>query len=179
MEADLQAEQRFTLSAGKADEALDKAGFTQQALSAADAMHRVASGILREAADREDAVQQALQKAWEKRHTLREPAYFDTWLIRILINECNSILRVKKRVIPMDRLPETAQEGMPDITVRDAVMRLPKKQRLCVLLHYIEGWPTDKVARALKVPASTVRGRLYQARQALRLTLGEGEADEN
>lgn len=169
----MQAEQRFTLSAGKADEALDKAGFTQQALSAADAMHRVASGILREAADREDAVQQALQKAWEKRHTLREPAYFDTWLIRILINECNSILRVKKRVIPMDRLPETAQEGMPDITVRDAVMRL------CVLLHYIEGWPTDKVARALKVPASTVRGRLYQARQALRLTLGEGEADEN
>ena len=100
------------LSAGMADEALDKAGFPQQALSAADAMHRVASGILREAADREDAVQQALQKAWEKRHTLREPAYFDTWLIRILINECNSILRVKKRVIPMDRLPETAQEGM-------------------------------------------------------------------
>lgn len=159
---------------------MDKASFTQQAMHAADAMHRVARGSLRNAADQEDAIQQALLKAWEKRHTLREPAYFDTWLIRILINECRSILRAKRRVIPMEHLPEdTSTQKMPEFLVRDAVMRLPQKQRLCVLLHYIEGWPTDKVARALKVPASTVRGRLYQARQALRLTLGEGEADEN
>ena len=175
MEADLQAEQRFTLSAGKADEALDKAGFTQQALSAADAMHRVASGILREAADREDAVQQALHKAWEKRHTLRDEQLFTTWLIRILINECNSLLRRNARLIPMERLPETPTPAH-NMDARDLVDRLPEKQRLCVILHYLEGWPVKDVALALKVPQATVRGRLMQARKALKLEFTKEEA---
>jgi len=156
----------------------DKAFFTQRVGERAGMLYRVACGYLMGEADRQDAVQQALLRAWERRHTLRNPAAFDSWVVRIVINECRNIQRAQARVIPVAQLPEDGRED-PDRWVRDAVDTLPEGQRLCVLLHYIEGWPTDKVARALKVPASTVRGRLYQARQALRLTLGEGEADEN
>lgn len=61
-------------------------------------MYHVACGLLHSDADRQDAMQQALLKAWEKRHSLKNEGFFKTWLIRILINECKNILRVQKRV---------------------------------------------------------------------------------
>ena len=47
--------------------------------------------------DREDAVQEALVRAWEKRDTLRDERYMQTWLIRILLNVCNGIHRKRRR----------------------------------------------------------------------------------
>lgn len=137
-------------------------------------MYRVACGLLRSDADRQDAMQSALLKAWEKRHTLRDEQLFTTWLIRILINECNSLLRRNARLIPMERLPETPPPAH-NMDARDLVDRLPEKQRLCVILHYMEGWPVKDVAMALKVPQATVRGRLMQARKALKLELTREE----
>ena len=47
--------------------------------------------------DREDAVQEALVRAWEKRDTLCDERYMQTWLIRILLNVCNGIHRKRRR----------------------------------------------------------------------------------
>lgn len=153
---------------------LDKAAFAEKARQLQGPMYRVACGILRNEADRQDALQTALQKAWEKRRSLQQEALFDTWLIRILINECKSIIRRQKWMLPMAFLPEARSEA-PDLSVRDAVERLPEKQRVCVMLHYLEGMPTDEIARLLNIPAATVRGRLHNARQRLRLALSEEE----
>lgn len=137
-------------------------------------MYRVACGMLRNEADRQDAMQAALQSAWEKRHALRDTALFDTWLIRILINACHAIHRKQRRLIPMERLPEQGQEAK-DLSVIDAVERLPYKQRICVMLHYLEGLPTGDIARLLRIPPSTVRSRLSSARKTLQLALSEEE----
>ncbi len=153
---------------------LDKAFFERAVQELASVMYRVACGLLRNDADRKDAMQSALLKAWEKRRSLRDEALFTTWLMRILINECKILLR-KQRAIPMERLPEPAVPAY-DMEVRDLVDRLPEKQRLCVILHYMEGWQVKQVAAALNVPAATVRGRLMQARKALKLELMEEEA---
>ncbi len=148
--------------------------FAQRALALESTMYRVACGMLRTEADRQDAMQQALLRAWEKRHTLRDPQLFDAWMIRILVNECKSIYRRQARVTPVAQLPETPVQG-PDIDVADALSRLPWKQRICVTLHYLEGLPTDAIAVLLRIPGSTVRSRLARARQLLRLELEEGD----
>ena len=153
---------------------LDQPAFARKALEMEGVMYRVACGMLRNDADRHDAMQQALLKAWEKRHTLRDEALFDTWLIRILINACKGICRKQRRMIPMEQLPETPASP-PDLSVTDAVERLPEKQRVVVMLHYLEGLPTEEIARLLRIPGSTVRGRLSSARQSLRLQLSEEE----
>ncbi|QZT34673.1 hypothetical protein HUR95_04865 [Caldalkalibacillus thermarum TA2.A1] len=44
--------------------------------------------MLRSADKTDDAIQEAILKAYQSLHDLREPRYFKTWLIRILINEC-------------------------------------------------------------------------------------------
>lgn len=140
-------------------------------------MYHVACGLLQSDADRQDAMQQALLKAWEKRHTLKNEGFFKTWLIRILINECKNILRRQKRVSPVDTLPE-GETPAYDMALRDLIDRLPEKQRMCVILHYVEGLPVQDVARALHVPAATVRGRLMQARRKLKIDLEEDTARE-
>lgn len=135
-----------------------------------DHMYRVSCGLLASDADRQDAIQAALLKAWIKRGSLREIDSFDAWIIRILIHECRNIGRSLRREIAVDTLPETCAE-MPDHSVREAVDGLPEKQRICVVLHYMEGLPLREVARILRLPHSTVRGRLMQARKSLRLEM--------
>ena len=56
------------------------------------AMYKVARGILDNDEDAADAMQDTILTCFEKIHTLKNPEYFKTWMIRILINECNKIL---------------------------------------------------------------------------------------
>ena len=57
-----------------------------------------------------DAVDEAVYKALCGKWKLRQLEFFDTWITRILINECHNELRRQKRFHPLDELPETAAE---------------------------------------------------------------------
>lgn len=152
---------------------MERDEFSRRVRAMTDRLYRIAYGQLREPQDRMDAVQNALLKAWSSRHRLRESAYFETWLIRILINECHNLQR-KRPFVPLDALPDRAAHT-PDSRedVRDAILRLPEKQRICIILHYMEGYKTAEVAKILRIPEETVRSRLKRARAALRIQLDE------
>ncbi len=59
-----------------------------------------------------DAMQNTILICYEKLATLREPQYFKTWMIRILINECKDILRKNRELCLMDELPEAEGRDM-------------------------------------------------------------------
>ena len=69
---------------------MDREEFTRAVLEYEKTLYRVAKSMLGSEADCADAAQNALLRAWERLHTLRDPAYFKTWLTRILINECRA-----------------------------------------------------------------------------------------
>ena len=71
-----------------------------------DDFYRVAKSILKEDADCQDAVQEAVSKAFAKIDTLREKKYAKTWFIRILLNECYRMLRQRKREAAYHEFPE-------------------------------------------------------------------------
>ena len=123
-------------------------------------------------ADCADAAQNALLRAWEKQHTLRDTAYFKTWLTRILINECRVMLRQRARFVPLE---EEAAEGEiapeRDSGLYEAVMGLDVKYRVPFVLYYIEGFRTREIASMLKLPEGTVKTRLRRAREILRTEL--------
>ena len=87
---------------------MDKEEFTRAVLEYESTLYRVAKSMLGSEADCADAAQNALLRAWEKQHTLRDTAYFKTWLTRILINECRAMLRQRARFVPLE---EEAAEG--------------------------------------------------------------------
>lgn len=148
--------------------------FTSRILSMQDELYRIAYGQLRDSADRRDAVQNALFKAWEGLPQLRNEEHFKTWLVRILINECHNLQRTQKRIAPLEAAPErseTMDNRFSDL--HDALLLLPEKLRLPIQLHYMEGYTTDEIARILRVPVGTIRSRLRQARSMLKEHLQE------
>ena len=150
---------------------MDSREFAQRVEAMQGALYRVAYGLLLNRADCADAVQEALLRAWEKRGSLRETAYFETWLTRILINECYGMLRRRRAALPLDGLPEPAAPPDADPALHDAIARLDRKLRLPVVLHYMEGYGVDDIARMLRVPSGTIKTRLARARALLRLQL--------
>ena len=84
---------------------MDKSYFTAEIEACSDIMYRVAWSILRNNADVQDALQDAVLKAWEKRDKLREEKLFRTWITRILINACYDTQRKRRRIVPVDSLP--------------------------------------------------------------------------
>lgn len=166
---------------GQPDNVMDKADFTCRVLNAENSLYRVAKAILISDTDCEDAVQEAILRAWERRDTLRQPEYFQTWLTRILINECNRLARKRPDTVALEECGELAAEdgGVVDAALRDSVLRLPQKLRTAVVLYYIEGYSVRETAKLTHVPAGTVKSRLSKARSLLRVRLIDSDDGGN
>ena len=70
-------------------------------------MYKVAKGFLRNQEDVADAMAETVLNCYEKIGSLKQNAYFKTWMIRILINNCKDILKKQKQTIPTDEIPES------------------------------------------------------------------------
>jgi len=152
---------------------MDKADFAARVYDCERKLYRVARTILRSDADCEDAVQEAILRAWEHRYSLREACYFDTWLIRILINECRALLRRQMRSggeIPESLAAPERSAGLEEL------MQLPEKYRVPIELHYIEGYALHEIAGMMRLPEGTVKWRLSRGRKLLEGLLNEEES---
>ena len=154
---------------------MDKDAFAARVTAMQQSLYRVAASYLRGEADRLDAVCEAVARAWEKRGTLRDERLFATWLTRILIRECVNIQRRQRRTVPVDTLPEQAQEDESDAvrSLREAMETLPQRQRTMVVLHYMEDYDVREVARIMGTTRGAVCAGLSRARGTLRRRLGE------
>lgn len=152
---------------------VDDALWQEVATATLPMLYKIASGMLRNTADAQDAVQTALLKAWETRGRARDDA-FRAYLTRILINECRNIQRRRQRVTPVEEVP--AQAAPQDSQMREvleAIAALPEKLRLPLYLKYLEDFSEQEAAQALGVPVTTFRSRLHRARQALKKALNQ------
>ena len=134
-------------------------------------LYRISHAILWCDADCADAVQEAVFKGWMKRASLREEKYFETWLIRILINECRNLIR-RQKIRPLFAEPPPAMPET-DLRLREALHALPEKYRMPLLLHHLEGYSLTEVGEMLGISAKLAKSRLHQARSALRKELEE------
>ena len=141
--------------------------FCRRVRNCRDKLWRISYAILRNGADCDDALQEALLRAWRQSGSLREEKYFETWLTRILINEAKRIL--KKRANGGQTLPETVEAAdAGNRELHDAVMALPVGLRVPLVLHYAEGYSVKEVAEMLQLPVTTVQWRLHSARKQIR-----------
>ncbi len=153
------------------------------------AMLALARAYFASEADAEDAVQEAVLRAFKFLDNLASNDRFAGWLARITVNTCRTILSGKTDKVSLadfassmklhPRLRETsltpaslAGKGEEAELLKAALGRLPEKQREVLMLRYAEDMSYDDIAAYLDVPTSTVRGRLYMAKAALKALLG-------
>ena len=134
------------------------------------AMYKVARGILDNDEDAADAIQDTILTCFEKIHTLKNPEYFKTWMIRILINECNKIHRHYKNFGRTEELPEVPGQDMSiaEFEFKEMLGMLDESYRIILILYYVEGFRIADIASILNMNENTVKTRLARARVQLK-----------
>ena len=148
---------------------MEERPFTQKLLENEPMLYRIACALLRSEADRQDAMQETALKAWKNRASLREEQYFRTWISRIMVNECHNLHRKNSRYVPVEELPDRPVPDSGEQETRLMLESLPEKQRVPLVLHYLEGFSLEEIARVQHISLALVKYRMYQARKALRV----------
>lgn len=135
-------------------------------------MYLTAKTILHNDQDCGDAIQEAIVKSFQKIDTLRQDRYAKTWLMRILINECYSLLRRESRYVSMEEMKELslgeAEEKKDYSDLYSAVKSLKEELRIPVILYYGEDFSIREIAQILEITEGAVQKRLFRARMQLR-----------
>jgi RNA polymerase sigma-70 factor, ECF subfamily len=147
----------------------------------AGALYRVAFSVLRNPADAEDAVQEAFLRVLRHRDTLGEVRDHRVWLIRIVWNIVLDRKRRAKtrpetddvadlaRVLPSNGLSaeELAAAAQHHAHVLACVDQLPAKEREVLMLSAFEELTSVEIAAVLEITESSVRSRLFRARNLI------------
>jgi RNA polymerase sigma-70 factor, ECF subfamily len=159
-------------------------------------LYRLARGIVRNAADAEEVVQDAYVQAFERIESYRGPNGFAAWLGRIVLNRATDRARERGRVVSLDAHlsesgerphglgPEQLASRSPDPErlavsgdlrrlIEAAVDALPEEFRTVFMLRAVEGLSVEETAHQLDVPPATVRTRYHRARERVRSHLGD------
>lgn len=120
-----------------------------------------------------DALDEAVYKGLCGCKKLRQEEYFDTWMMRILINECHNELRRQKRLYPLEELTETAAESFDCLPLKEAISRLPGELKDIIILRYFGGYTLVETAALLKIPQGTAATRQRRALKLLKMELSE------
>ena len=136
--------------------------------------YRLATLVLRDAGEAQDAVHDAAVLAWTRFDELRDRSLFDAWFDRIVINSCRQHLRQRRiRPLVVDAAPEAAiADGAADRAEREALRRaldrLTPEHRAVVVLRHLEGYSPAEIAARSGEREGTVKSRLHYALRELR-----------
>ena len=157
----------------------DHAAFERLAGASIDRLYAIATRVLRDRIAGEDAVQDCLIRAWRDIRALRDPARWDAWLYRLLLNACRDEQRRSQRrpvtVAASVVEPAGGVDAVADVDRRDELergfQRLTVEHRMALALHFYLGLRPAEVAATLGIPEGTATSRIHYAGRALRAAL--------
>ncbi len=138
--------------------------------------------MLRHTDDAEEAVQEALTRAWRRRDTCHTPDAPLGWMLQITRNEALRLAGRRQlrllRELPGEEIPESISEPrggdeeidrvLGALATQQALETLREDERTLVQLRYVDDLTQPAVAERLNVPEGTVKVRLHRIRHRLR-----------
>ena len=152
---------------------ISRDAFAQEVRELTDTAFAVTYLILGNSADSEDAMSAAILRAFENRGKLRKRDSFRAWFLQILRHEAYDLLKKRRRLTPVEELPEEAAPEGDDagrLDLRQALQELTDTQRTALMLQQ-EGYDMAEIGQILDVPVGTVKSRISRAKQTLRTLL--------
>ena len=158
-----------------------QAEFQEVIASRADRWYSVCLKITRNRDLAEDAVQDALLSAWNKRHQFDRSARLDTWIHRIAVNAALQLLRKSRPGIwkPLETdvpdevasLDDARAEQELDKELTMALQHLTEIERVCFVLKHLEQWRLKEIAEELNTSIGTIKQAIYRAVKKLRVSM--------
>lgn len=126
----------------------------------------------------EDALQDALLRAWQNRRQFQGSARLETWIHSIAVNSALSLLRKQRPGVfePIDDEIEDASASQEESHLNDtlhaeldvAMKRLTDTERICFVLRHLEQWNLNEIATAIGKNANAVKQDLFRGIRKLR-----------
>jgi RNA polymerase sigma-70 factor (ECF subfamily) len=163
----------------------DREAFEMIIRTQSRALFAIAYGILQNREEAEDAVQDALVKAWKSRWRVRDPVKFPAWLCMIARHRARDVFR-RRRPVPQDleeHAPSCPSSSTTDTSVLDrhlhsALATLPELHRAAISLRYFEEMDYATIENRLGLTNGSLRGILGRALATLRKQLKPALASE-
>jgi RNA polymerase sigma-70 factor (ECF subfamily) len=150
---------------------LDMKTYAQRAEMLRPKLYRTALCWLGDPCQAVDVLDEAVYRGLCAAGKLREPDYFDTWLTRILLNECHREQARRGRLTPLEHAEELTAEQFDSLPLKQALSRLPEDLKNVIILRFFAGYTQAETADILKLPQGTVATRQQRALRLLRLEL--------
>ena len=138
------------------------------------ALYRTAYAFLKNEHEAIEAMQEVTFRAYQKIHTVNEPKYIKTWLVRIMINYCQTQLKKNRRFISGEVLQELRyDENSSYLEIDEAISSLSEKEQQLIHMKYYQDSKIKEIAKIENIPEGTVKSRLNKALKSLRIFLSE------
>lgn len=162
----------------------DKEAFTNLVLSIENDLYRIAQTRLSDTYDINDAIQNTMINAYKHLKSLKNNNTFKTWIIKILINECNQIYKSKKKKIELfNKFKDSQLDNMVEnsfntvnsqIDFELILKNLNYKERLIITLHYNNGYSCSEISNILGIKKNTINSILTRSKQKIKKIFEKG-----
>ncbi len=135
-----------------------------------DMLFRICYCILCNKSDSEDALQDTFVKLITKAPDFKDDEHEKAWLIKVATNISKNMvmLRLRRSTATLDDIAEIGVKD-EDSEVFEAIMNLPVKYKIPMVLFYVEGYKTEEIADILQISSEAVRKRLQKGRELLKI----------
>ncbi|MCG7334477.1 sigma-70 family RNA polymerase sigma factor [Sporosarcina sp. ACRSM] len=136
-------------------------------------LYRTAYAYLKNEHDAVEAVQELTYRALKKIHSVKEPTYIATWLVRVLINICLDMRKKQEKFIYNQEVDIASNDHQP-FEMADIIASLPKEQQELIYLKYFQDMKNRDIAQLKQIPEGTVKSRLHTTLRRLRVLIEKG-----
>ena len=137
--------------------------------------YKLAYTILKNEDDSIDAYLQAVEKGLKSINKLKDPQYFKTWFLRIVINESKNIIKKNHKIVYLNDIKiDEIKEKLDTETKIDleiALENIEPQVKEMIKLKYYMGYKLDEISSILDIPIGTVKGKMYTALKNMRKEL--------
>lgn len=133
-----------------------------------DMLYRICLVMLKNSADAEDAVQETFIIYIRKSPAFKSESHRKAWLITVATNKCRDMLRYRMRhQTESEEALSNYSIEKSDSGIIEALMELPEKYRIVLMLHYVEEYKVDEISKIIDASASAIKMRLSRGRKML------------
>lgn len=154
----------------------DKEAFTSLIESLEDTMYKISRVRLDSEDDIYDSIQESVISAYNSIHNLKNPQFFKTWIIKILINKCNDIYvrnNLKKRFLEKISKEKINEENEYEkiegkLEFENIIKFLNYKEKIILTLYYSEDLTIKEISKILKINENTVKTKMLRAKEKIK-----------
>lgn len=147
-------------------------------------LYRIAFTYMKNEQEALDIVSDTVYKAYMGIKNLNNPQFFQTWIIKILINQCINRLKVSNRItyireyekidIDDEHISDIDMEIPRNIDLYKAIDKLDIKSKSIIILRYAQDMTIPQISEVLQIPKGTIKANIYRSLKKLKNELGEG-----